>query len=127
VPKLSQTVRMTVPSIGVVEAISNYARNKIRQGKDVDESFIKIAPYLYEDWRGLTEQKLSELEEGSNLWSKEEFSIFFQIADLLKIGTKLEVNLPCSKCGAQEVTAPIYFPEGIRSLFLISNIFGELL
>lgn len=127
VPKLSRTIKMTVPSIGVIDAISTYARNRIRQGKDVDESFIKIAPYLYEDWRQLTEQKLSELEEESNSWSKEEFSIFFQVTDLLKIGTKLEVNLPCSKCGAQEVTAPISFPDGIRSLFLISDIFGELL
>ncbi len=127
IPRLSRTVKMTVPSIGVIEAIALYARNRIGQGKDVDESFIKIAPYLYEDWRSLTEQKLSELEESSNSWSKEEFSVFFQVTDLLRIGTKLEVNLPCSKCGAQEVTAPISFPGGIRSLFLISDIFGELL
>lgn len=127
IPRLSRTVKMTVPSIGVIEAISLYARNRIRQGKDVDESFIKIAPYLFEDWRSLTEQKLSELEESSNSWTKEEFSVFFQVTDLLRIGTKLEVNLPCSKCGAQEVTAPISFPGGIRSLFLISDIFRELL
>jgi hypothetical protein len=127
IQKLSKTVKMTVPSIGVVEAISTYARTRIRQGKDVDESFIKIAPYLYDDWRSLTENKLAELEEASNAWSKEEFSLFFQITDLLKIGTKLEVSVPCPKCGAQEVTAPIYFPEGIRSLFVISDIFGQLL
>jgi hypothetical protein len=127
ITKLSRTVKLTVPSIGVIDAISTYVRNRIRQGKDVDESFIKIAPHLYEDWRSLNENKLAELEETSNNWSKEEFSILFQVTDLLKIGTKLEVNLPCSKCGAQEVTAPISFPDGIRSLFLISDIFGELL
>lgn len=127
ITKLSRTVKLTVPSIGVIDAISTYVRNRIRQGKDVDESFIKIAPHLYEDWRSLNENKLAELEETSNHWSKEEFSILFQVTDLLKVGTKLEVNLPCSKCGAQEVTAPISFPGGIRSLFLISDIFGELL
>jgi len=127
ISKLSRTIKLTVPSIGVVDAISTYVRNRIRKGMDVDESFIKIAPHLYEDWRGLDENRLAELEEASNSWSKEEFSILFQVADLLKIGTKLEVNLPCSKCGAQEVTAPISFPGGIRSLFVISDIFGELL
>ena len=40
---------------------------------------------------------------------------------------KLEVNLSCPVCGDEEVTADITFPSGIRSLFVISDIFRELL
>ena len=63
----------------------------------------------------------------SESWTKEEFSIYFQLAEEIKIGTKLEVSLPCQACGASEVTAPISFPGGFRSLFVISDIFRELL
>ncbi len=127
VTKLAKTLEMNVPSIGVVDAISNYARNRIRSGKEVDESFIKIAPFIFDDWRDLSEKKISDKEEESLSWTKEEFSIYFALADTIKIGTKLEVSLPCETCGVQEVTAPISFPEGFRSLFLISDIFRELL
>jgi hypothetical protein len=127
VPKLSKTLRMTIPSIGVIDTISSFARNRIRSGQDVDESFIKIAPFIFDDWRDLTEKKILEMEQDSLSWSKEEFSIYFELANKIKIGTKLEVNLPCETCGAQEVTAQISFPGGFRSLFVISDIFRELL
>jgi hypothetical protein len=127
ISKISKTLEMNVPSIGVVDAISNYARNRIKSGREVDESFIKIAPFIFDDWRDLTEGKIAQREEESNSWTKEELSIYFVLADKIKIGTKLEVSLPCETCGAQEVTAPISFPDGFRSLFLISNIFRELL
>ncbi len=127
VAKLSKTLRMSIPSIGVVDAISSYARNRIKAGKEVDESFIKIAPFIFDDWRKLNEIKIAEMEEESLSWSVEEFSIYFELADQIKVGTKLEVSLPCETCGAQEVTAQISFPGGFRSLFVISDIFRELL
>jgi hypothetical protein len=41
--------------------------------------------------------------------------------------TKTEAKQKCLVCGEGEVTAEITFPGGIRSLFLISDIFRELL
>ncbi|NBV27625.1 hypothetical protein EBS02_01185 [bacterium] len=127
IPKLGKKLSLTVPSIGIMEIFSNYTNQRIQTGKEVDESFIKIAPYIYEDWRDLDVKKIEQLEKESMNWSKEEFSVYFEVVDQLKIGTKLEISLPCSKCGAEEVTARISFPRGFRSLFVISDIFGELL
>ena len=127
VSKIGKSLSMTVPSIGVIDAISNYIKNSVRTGKDIDESFIKIAPFLFDDWRGLDDKKIQKTSLDSEDWSNAEFSIYFQLAEDIKIGTKLEVSLPCQTCGASEVTAPISFPGGFRSLFLISDIFGELL
>jgi hypothetical protein len=127
VSKIGKSLSMTVPSIGVIDAISNYIKNSVRTGKDIDESFIKIAPFLFDDWRGLDDKKIQKASLDSEDWSNAEFSIYFQLAEDIKIGTKLEVSLPCQTCGASEVTAPISFPGGFRSLFLISDIFGELL
>mgnify|MGYP003645560838 CR=1 FL=1 len=127
VNRIGKSLAMTVPSIGVIDAISNYVKNSVRAGKEIDESFIKIAPFLFDDWRGLDDKKIQMKSLDSESWTKEEFSIYFQLAEEIKIGTKLEVSLPCQTCGASEVTAPISFPGGFRSLFVISDIFRELL
>lgn len=127
VAKIGKKLAMNVPSIGVIDAVSNYVKNSVRAGKEIDESFMKIAPFLFDDWRSLNDAKIEKASLDSENWTKEEFSIYFQLADDIRIGTKLEVSLGCQTCGASEVTAPIAFPGGFRSLFVISDIFRELL
>lgn len=128
VKKIAKEIEMSVPSIGVMESISRFVKNQIKQGYDVDESFIKIAPFYFEDWRGLSDEVIKKaMISSESSWSKEEFSVLFEMSKLIKVGTELEVKIPCDVCGEGEVTAPITFPGGFRSLFVISNIFGELL
>jgi hypothetical protein len=128
VKKIAKEIEMSVPSIGVMESISRFVKNQIKQGYDVDESFIKIAPFYFEDWRGLSDEVIKKtMISSESFWSKEEFSVLFEMSKLIKVGTELEVKIPCDVCGEGEVTAPITFPGGFRSLFVISNIFGELL
>ena len=126
VRKIGKEIRMSVPSIGVMEAVSSFVVESERRGVQVEESFVKIAPFILEEWRGLTSDRISQKMEESNQWSKEEFSLYFELSETIKIGTQLDVSVVCPTCGA-EVTAPITFPGGFKSLFVISDIFGELL
>jgi hypothetical protein len=126
VRKIGKEIRMSVPSIGVMEAVSSFVVESERKGIEVEESFAKIAPFIFEEWRGLDSNKINQRMIESNEWSKEEFSLYFELCETIKIGTQLDVNVMCPTCGA-EVTAPITFPGGFKSLFVISDIFGELL
>jgi len=126
VRKIGKEIRMSVPSIGVMEAVSSFVVESERKGIQVDESFVKIAPFILEEWRGLTSDRISQKMEESDQWSKEEFSLYFELSETIKIGTQLDVNVMCPTCGV-DVTAPITFPGGFKSLFVISDIFGELL
>ena len=126
VRKIGKEIRMSVPSIGVMEAVSSFVIESERKGIEVEESFAKIAPFIFEEWRGLDSNKINQRMIESNEWSKEEFSLYFELCETIKIGTQLDVNVTCPTCGA-EVTAPITFPGGFKSLFVISDIFGELL
>ena len=117
---------MTVPSIGVMDAISSFVLNSEKRGIDIEESFIKIAPFIFSEWRGLDDKKIMQKMRESDEWSKEEFSLYFELCETIKIGTELDINIKCPTCGA-EVTAPITFPGGFKSLFVISDIFRELL
>jgi len=126
VRKLGKEIEMTIPSIGVMNSVTDFVTNSVTRGIEVDDSFIKIAPFIFKEWRGLDDRKIMEKMRESDEWSKEEFSLYFELSNSIKIGTELNVKLGCPTCGA-EVTAPITFPGGFRSLFVISDIFGELL
>jgi hypothetical protein len=126
VRKLGKEIRMSVPSIGIMDAITSFVIESERKKIEVDESFIKIAPFIFEEWRGLDYRTINEKMKESDSWSKEEFSLYYELSEAIKIGTKLDIKLNCPTCGA-EVAAPITFPFGFKSLFVISDIFGELL
>ena len=126
VRKLGKEITMTVPSIGVMDVISEFIIRSEKKGIEIDESFIKISPFIFPEWRGLDDRKILQRMRESDDWSKEEFSLYFELCETIKIGTELDINLKCPTCGA-EVTAPITFPSGFKSLFVISDIFRELL
>jgi len=126
VRKIGKEIAMSVPSIGVINAISEFVLTCDRMKINVEESFLKIAPFLFDEWRNLGFDEIMKKMRESDDWSKEEFSLYYELCETIKIGTELDINLECPTCGA-EVTAPITFPRGFKSLFVISDIFGELL
>lgn len=126
VKKLGKQITMSVPSIGVSKAIDSFVNDCKIKGIPVEESFVQIAPFLFEEWRELDNRKILIKMRESDEWSKEEFSLYFELSNRIKIGTDLDIRIGCPKCGA-EVAAPITFPRGFKSLFLISDIFTELL
>ena len=126
VRKIGKEITMSVPSIGVMNAVSDFVFECDRRGIEVDESFIKISPFIFDEWRNLGFNQIMQKMKESDDWSKEEFSLYYELCETIKIGTELDISVKCPTCGA-EVTAPITFPGGFKSLFVISDIFGELL
>jgi hypothetical protein len=126
VPKIGRKFEMSVPSIGINEVLTKFILYCKSRSIEVDEGFIKIAPFILKEWRGLNDELILNKMRESDYWTKEEFSLYFELSNLIRIGTVLEINQVCPKCGV-EVTAEISFPSGFRSIFVISDIFGELL
>jgi hypothetical protein len=126
VKKIGKTIEMTVPTIGINRAISDFIVYCSARSIDIDEGFLKIAPFILKEWRGLTNEKILMRMREADYWSKEEYSLYFGLSEKIKIGTEIDVKQVCPVCG-KEVTADIAFPSGLRSLFVISDIFGELL
>jgi hypothetical protein len=127
VKKINKVMEMTVPSIGVSNKISEFVIKSGIKGLDIDEGFLKIAPFIFKEWRELTIDSIKIKMRESDYWTKEEYSLYYELSDKIRIGTNLEVKQKCPVCGDEEVTADINFPSGLRSLFVISDIFGELL
>jgi hypothetical protein len=124
---LGKKIALHIPSIGVTQAISDFVVSQTRKGNPPDDAFLKLAPFLFADWRDLNEMSITSKMREIDYWTKEEFSLIFELSERIKLGTELLVTQKCPVCGGMEVTAEITFPQGLRSLFVISDIFRELL
>jgi hypothetical protein len=121
-----EPIQLFIPTIGIVAKIKKLLREKSRAGKKYDESFAAFSPYVIPNWRDLSESLYDEYERISKGWTYTQFNIVDSITKEITFATRNEINLNCQRCGA-EVAAPIRFRGGLRSLYIISDIFGELL
>ena len=121
----NEEVSLYIPSIGVMYFIKDMIR-KYQTGIEkinIDEAFLKWAPFVFADWRNLnpTTYKKLQMEIDTKPWSLEKISFIDWFIDELQISTTLDLKMICENCGS-EVTTPLSFPRGIKSIFLISNI-----
>ena len=122
----SQEMDLYIPTVGVTTICRKILADKRRKGKNFDESFAKVASFIIPDWRGLDESVYDQYERASTEWTPLQFSIADQITEKINFATKSRIYSKCESCEG-EVTADISFPGGYRSLFVISDIFSQLL
>lgn len=119
-------IQLFIPTIGVSQRIRKILKEKARAGKKYDESFAPISPFVIPNWRDLDEKIYDSYEIDSKNWTYTQFVLADTISKKITFATKNNLSIICNNCGA-EVTAPIRFRGGIRSLYVVSDIFGQLL
>lgn len=122
--KNGREIEASIPSVGVTSFLKNYVIRKQNSNQGMDMDFITFAPFLIKDWRGLNDKVYEQMVIESNRWSISEVSVLTHVKDLF-----VEVVDPVIKYtdeGGAERTAPLNFRGGIKSIFLISDPFGEL-
>jgi hypothetical protein len=125
--KSSGVIELVPPSIGVMGEVTKLIRRTQEQdGRKLDASFIKSLPYMVQDWRGLNESRIQNLEIEFMQWDTTRYNTFSGLTEMCKVGVKDQLRRECEKCGS-EVRTQISFPNGIKSLFVVSDITGELL
>jgi hypothetical protein len=120
------TIYMKPPTIGVMQVVTKYIREKERQGENWDKAHIQVLPYIQHEWRGFTEKEIFQSEVDFQGWDDTKYTLHYRLAEQIKVGVKPDVSCSCKACGA-EVTAAINFRGGIKDLFVVSDISGELL
>jgi hypothetical protein len=118
------TIMMRPPSIGVMEAITNYIKVRQIEKKQWDQSYLQILPYITLDWRGFTDEKIFKGEVDFHSWNTQKYSLVYRLAEKMRIGVQPEMLVPF---GDEEVLVTIGFRDGIKSLFVVQDIAGELL
>lgn len=118
------TIAMRPPSIGVMQEITKYIKERRDKGQEIDQSLIQIAPYVATDWRNFNQKRLFELEVEMNGWDNKKYLLLYKLAEKMKVGIQPEMNVVIED---EEVSIPINFRDGIKSLFIIQDLSGELL
>lgn len=122
--KTGEKFIITPPALGITEKVTAYIKEVNSQGGYIDKTFIKVFPYICQDWRTLTTEKIKEEQKKSNTWSPITVSVLTGFVEGIELGVKPHVSHKFED-GA-EVTAPIQFPRGIKSLFLVQDIFEAI-
>ena len=117
-------VVMAPPTIGVMEEVTKFMQSRQRERKNWDQSFLQILPYIRQDWRGFNSKKIFEMEIEFQGWSEKKYMVIYRLAEKIKIGVKPELVVDRQ---GEEVLVPLDFPGGIKGLFIISDLSGELL
>ena len=124
--KTGEEFRLYLPTLGVMTYIKNYLRTKNQNREEYDKAFIKWAPFVFADWRSLTEAVFEGTLRDSYTWSIDKISVMDWFVDNMQKTVKAELKHDCVECGS-EVLAPLSFRGGIKNLFLVSDIASKLL
>jgi len=122
--KTGRTIDVTIPSAGVTNFVKRYIQRKQQSQQMFDQDFITFAPFILREWRGLSDSTYEQMVVESNRWSIEEISVLTHVRDLF-LSTINPVVKYVDQGGAEQ-TAPLNFRGGIKSIFLISDPFGQL-
>jgi hypothetical protein len=122
--KSAGEVTMRPPSIGVMEEVTKFIESRQRERKSFDQSFLQILPYITQDWRGFGSKVIFEKEIEFQGWNEKKYMVIYRLAEKMKVGVKTDLLVEHE---GEEVLVPMNFPGGIKSLFLISDLSGELL
>lgn len=125
--KLNETFYLYMPTIGNVERLRKRIAELRKAGTKVDKPFIKMAPYLIQDWSTFDKKVYQKMQTDSFVWHVNKFTFVNKFVDLLQASRKSMVSTTCPKCGAN-LTAPIFskFSFTVKDFFLISGRLNEL-
>ena len=122
--KNGENFKIYYPSLGVMQFIKNFIKAKQQSGQNFDKAFIKYAPFLFPDWKVLSQAAYDKAVQESYSWTLQKISVMDKIVEMLSASVNPQIRYVSASGG--EATAPLNFRDGIKSLFLISDIFGEL-
>jgi hypothetical protein len=120
----SGEIIMRPPSIGVMEELTKYIQTQQEQKKRWDQAFVQVLPYVQIDWRGFNQKEIFNQEVAFQGWDERKYMTVYRLAEKMKIGAQAEMEVDVD---GETVMLPLDFPGGIKSLFIISDLAGELL
>ena len=117
------------PTIGVTSTMTNWIVEQAKEDKKIDAALTEIMQYLVGNWRKLNNKSFITNVLGElSTWSTEKFTLVYRLIEKINIGIEFELKDRCETCGG-EITVPITFPDGYKSLFVptVSDFGDELL
>jgi hypothetical protein len=116
------------PTIGVTSIVTNWIVEQAKEEKKVDAALTEILQYLVGNWRKLNNNSIFNTLGELSTWPTGKFALVYRLIEKINVGIEFELKDRCETCGG-EITVPITFPDGYKSLFVptVSDFGDELL
>lgn len=126
--KLNETFYLYMPTIGVVERLRKRIAESRNAGQTIDKAFIKVAPYIIQDWTKLGKPEYLSLQAETLGWHINKFTFITKFADMVQGARGNSLTVPCPKCGSK-ITSSIFSSNSftVKDLFLISGRLDQLI
>lgn len=118
------TLQLAPPTIGIMQRMTSYIKDRQEKNLKIDQSVLQIMPYMVSEWRGFTDKDIFKFEMEMNSWSNKKYSLIYKLAEQMKVGIKPDMNV---RIGDEWEDVPVGFRDGIKSIFIVQDIAGELL
>jgi len=122
--KDGRELKLDIPSVGVTQWLKQYIIKKQRAQETFDEDYLSFAPFVIRNWRGLSDDSYHKFVEDSHGWDITVISLLVHVRKLFSDTINPVVKYIDE--GGTEQSAPLNFQGGIKSIFLISDPFGQL-
>jgi hypothetical protein len=122
--KGGKILKLDIPSVGVTQWLKNYIIKKRNNQEPFDEDYLSFAPVVIRNWRGLSDDVYDHFVEESHKWDVTTISLLVHVKKLF--ADTINPVIKFFDEGGTEQTAPLNFQGGIKSIFLISDPFGQL-
>jgi hypothetical protein len=122
------TITLFPPTIGVTSIVTNWIVEQAKGEKKIDAALTEILQYLVGNWRRLNGKSIFNILGELSSWTTEKFTLVYRLIEKINVGIEFELKDKCETCGG-EITVPITFPDGYKSLFVptVSDFGDELL
>lgn len=115
---LKKPLHIYMPSVGVDKWLKSYLQKKTQMQEMIDQDFLKMAPLLIRDHRGLNDETYRDIISSCDHFGIAEYSIIEQFRRVLTAASNPKFIYRDKE--GMEQTAPLNFQGGIKSLFLYS-------
>ena len=122
--KTGRVLKLDIPSVGVTQWLKNYIIRKQSEQRSFDSDYLNFAPFVIRQWKGLTDEVYHKYVDDSQSWDVTTISLMVHVKKLFADTINPVVRFTDE--GGTEQTAPLNFQGGVKSLFLISDPFGQL-
>lgn len=105
-----------MPTIGVANWLKDYVQANEQRHDSYDQDFVKVAPLLIKNWRGLSPDTYKKLMDKTDEWGTYEWTLFSKISDLF-VKSSMTPVLRYKDSGGVEREAPVIFRDGLKSIY----------
>lgn len=134
------TIQIAPPTIGVTNAVKDWAMDRAQNSKEWDQSIIQMIPFFRREWRQFGDKEIFKMATEFESWDIGKYTLIYRFIEKLNVsvGMSPNIHITCESCGG-DMEIPVMFQSesdsngeiqgGFKSLFVqnLSDRSDELL